>query len=452
MGLLLKNGRVIDPAQGLDAQRDVLIVDGHVSTIEQGLGAGEHEVVDVSDRVVCPGFIDVHVHMREPGQEYKETIATGARSAAAGGFVHVCCMPNTDPAIDDPSVVRLIQDRAADAIGVRVHVFGSMTKANAGKELAEMGRLKDAGVALFSDDAFPIQNSELMRRAMEYAQMLGRGVSLHCEDKALAADGVMNEGPVSALLGLKGIPNAAEDVMIARNIELARLTGCRLHICHVATAGGVELVRRAKAAGIAVTAEACPHHWSLTDEACLGYNTLAKVSPPLRSAQDVAAVKEGLADGTLDCIATDHAPHAVNEKECEFDKALVGMVGLETVVPLTLDGLVRQEVISLTDAIAKLTINPAKVLLGDGKRLPAGIHPLLGTLREGAPGDVTVLDLDRTYKVEPQKLYSKSKNTPFGGWEVRGMPVLTVVGGQVVMRDGAPVDAVGSRQEAVGSD
>jgi dihydroorotase len=440
MGLIIKNGRVIDPSQGLDREADVLIVDGHVAAIERGLGTNGHEVLDASDRVVCPGFIDVHVHLREPGQEYKETIATVTRSAAAGGFAHVCCMPNTDPAIDDPSVVELIQEKSAAAVGVKVHIFASMTKQNAGKELAEMGRLSDAGAALFSDDAFPIQNAEVMRRAMEYARMLHRGVSLHSEDKSLAGDGVMNEGPVATMLGLRGIPGCAEDVMVARNIELSRLTGVRLHLCHVSTRVSVDLVRRAKAQGLPVTAEGCPHHFCLTDEACLNYNTQAKVNPPLRSADDVAAVLEGLADGTLDCIATDHAPHAVNEKDCEFDRALFGMVGLETVVPITLDKLVHPGVVSLYDAVAKLSTHPALVLVGDGENLPAGVHPLIGTLQEGAPGDVTVLDLDRRVTVEPEKLYSRSKNTPFGGWELKGAPVATVVDGRVLMRDGVVVD------------
>ncbi len=437
MNLLIKNGRVVDPAQRLDVAADVLILDGHVSTIERGLSAPPgFAVLDASDRVVCPGFIDVHVHLREPGQEYKETIATGTRSAAAGGFAHVCCMPNTDPAIDDPSVVELLRKKANAAIGVKMHIFGAMSKANAGRELAEMGRLSDAGVTLFSDDAFPIQNSELMRRAMEYARMLHRGVTLHCEDKMLAADGVMNEGPVSTRLGLRGIPSAAEDVMVARNIELCRLTGVRLHICHVSTRVSVDLVRRAKAQGLPVTAEGCPHHFCLTDEACLGYNTQAKVNPPLRSADDVAGVLEGLADGALDCIATDHAPHALNEKDCDFDQAMFGMVGLETVVPITLDRLVHAGVVSLSDAVAKLSLNPARVLLGDAKDIPHGIDPLIGTLFPGAPGDVTILDLDRTYHVKPEALYSRSKNTPFGGWELRGAASATVVDGRVIMHNG----------------
>jgi len=436
MGLLIRNGRVVDPARNLDREADVLIIDGRVAAVERGLCEREHEVLDASDRVVCPGFIDVHVHLREPGQEYKETIATGTRSAAAGGFAHVCCMPNTDPAIDDPSVVQLIQEKTAAAVGVKVHVFASMTKQNAGKELAEMGRLSDAGAALFSDDAFPIQNAEMMRRAMEYARMLHRGVSLHCEDKALAGEGVMNEGPISTLLGLRGIPNAAEDVMVARNIELCRLTGCRLHICHVSTRVSVDLVRRAKAEGLPVTAEGCPHHFCLTDEACLNYNTQAKVNPPLRSADDLAAVLEGLADGTLDCIATDHAPHAINEKDCEFDRAMFGLVGLETVVPLALDRLVRPGIVPLADVVAKLTLHPARVLLGDGEHVPRGVDPLIGTLQPGGPGDVTVLDLDRPFVVKPEKLHSRSKNTPFAGWELTGAAVATVVDGKVLMRDG----------------
>jgi dihydroorotase len=438
VGLLLKNGRVIDPADGLDAALDVLLDEGRVAARERGLAPGDHEVLDVSNLVVCPGFIDVHVHLREPGQEYKETIASGARAAAAGGFTRVCCMPNTEPAIDEPSVVRLIDDRAAEGCGVRIHAFGALSKANEGKELAELGRLADAGCPLFSDDAFPIQSSELMRHAMEYARMLGRGVSLHCEDKSLAGAGVMNEGSMSTRLGLRGIPNAAEDVMVARNIELARLTAVRLHICHVSTAGAVELVRRAKKEGLPVTAEACPHHFCLTDAACEGYNTDAKVNPPLRTQADMDAVLGGLQDGTLDCIATDHAPHAIQEKECEFDRALFGMIGLETAVPLALDRLVRAEIISLAEMIAKLSIYPARVLQGSGR---AGLDPLLGTLRKGAPADVTVLNLSRSYRVEPQRLHSKSRNTPFAGWELTGAPVGTIAGGRRLMWDGELVEA-----------
>ncbi len=436
MGLLIRNGRVLDPAQGLDAAADLLIVDGRIAAVERGIAEQGHRVLEATDRVVCPGFIDVHVHLREPGQEYKETIATGTRAAAAGGFAHVCCMPNTDPAIDDPAVVSRLQEKAAAAIGVRLHVLGALSKGNAGRELAEMGRLSDSGVALFSDDAFPIQSSRLMRHAMEYARGLHRGVALHCEDKDLAGDGVMNEGPVSTLLGLRGIPDAAEDIMVARNIELCRLTGCRLHILHVSTRASVDFVRRAKAQGLPITAEGCPHHFCLTDEACLGYNTQAKVNPPLRSRDDMNAVLEGLADGTLDCIATDHAPHAIQEKDCEFDQAMMGLTGLETCVPLTLDRLVHSGVISLADAVAKLSTHPARVLVGDGHALPAGVDPGIGTLRIGAPGDVTVLDLDRPHEVVPERLQSRSKNTPFSGWKLRGAAAATVVAGRVLMEDG----------------
>lgn len=440
MGLLIRNGRVVDPSTGLDAAADVLVRDGRVSAVEPGIPTRDHTVLDARDRVVCPGFIDLHVHLREPGQEYKETIATGARAAAAGGFAHACCMPNTDPAIDDPSVVHLLQEKARAAIGVRIHVLAAMSRANAGRELAEMGRLAAAGAALFSDDAFPIQDSRLMRHAMEYARSLHRGVALHCEDKSLAADGVMNEGPISTLLGLRGIPGAAEDVHVARNIELCRLTGVRLHILHVSTRVSVDLVRRAKSQGLPVTAEGCPHHFCLTDDACLDYNTQAKVNPPLRSQDDVNAVLEGLADGTIDCIATDHAPHAPQEKECEFDQAMFGLVGLETAVPLTLDRLVRPGVLSLTEAVARLSTNPAAVLKGDGVSLPAGVDPLLGTLQPGAPGDLTVLDLDGLYEVVPEKLHSKSTNTPFAGWKLMGRATGTVSAGRVLMWDGEPKD------------
>jgi dihydroorotase len=454
MGLLLRGGRVIDPSQDLDARADVLIEEGRIAAVGTDLYSGGHETQDVSGGVVCPGLIDLHVHFREPGQEYKETIATGALAAAAGGFTAVCCMPNTDPAIDDPSVVELIRRKTAEACGVRVYVNAALSKGNRGEELAELGRLADAGAVMFSDDAFPIQDSELMRRAMEYARMLGRPVTLHSEDKCLSGDGAMNEGPTATVLGLRGIPNAAEDVMVARNIELARLTGVQLHLCHISTAVSVELVRRAKAEGLPVTAEACPHHFTLTDEACAGYNTNAKVNPPLRSEVDRLAVCAGLQDGTLDSIATDHAPHAAHEKECEFDRALFGLVGLETVVPLTLDRLVRPGILSLPDAVAKLSTNPGRVLNGQraGGRgqgadnptpsapCPLPVHPLIGTLQPGAPADVTVLDLERRVRVRAAQLYSKSKNTPFDGWEMTGAAVLTMVGGRVIMRDGVPVE------------
>jgi dihydroorotase len=443
MGVLLRGGRVIDPSQDRNERADLLIEEGRVAAIGSDLYSGGHETLDVSGCLVCPGFIDLHVHFREPGQEYKETIATGALSAAAGGFTAVCCMPNTEPAIDDPSVIELIRSKAAEACGVRIYVNASMTKGNEGKELAEMGRLADAGAVMFSDDAFPIQDSELMRRAMEYARMLGRPVTLHCEDKVLSGDGVMNEGPTATVLGLRGIPNAAEDVMVARNIELARLTGVQLHLCHVSTAGSVELVRRAKAEGLGVTAEACPHHFALTDEACAGYDTRAKVNPPLRSEADRQAVCAGLKDGTLDSIATDHAPHAPQEKAVEFDRALFGLVGLETVVPLTLDRLVRPGILSVTQAVAAMATNPGRVLRGLGResaRPAAEVHPLIGTLQVGAPADVTVLNPERRVRVTAAQLYSKSKNTPFDGWELTGCAVLTMVDGRVVMRDGAPVE------------
>jgi len=436
VGLLIQGGRIIDPSAGVDRQADLLIESGRVAEIGAGLAPGGHELLDARDRVVCPGFIDVHVHLREPGQEYKETIETGLRAAAAGGFTRVCCMPNTDPAIDDPSVVTLLMDKAARAIGVRLDIFASLTQRNEGKELAEMGRLAAAGAAAFSDDAFPIQSATVMRHAMEYARSLGRPVVLHSEDKDLAGDGVMNEGPVATRLGLRGIPGAAEDIMVARNIELCRLTGVRLHLCHISTRVSVDLVRRAKADGLPVTAEGCPHHFCLTDEACEGYNTQARVNPPLRGADDVAAVIEGLIDGSLDCIATDHAPHAQQEKECEFDQALMGMLGLETVVPLTLEHLVRPGRLPLYDAVHRLATAPARMLAGSGAKLPPGVEQLTGTLQQGAPGDVTVLDLDREWRIDPDELHSRSKNTPFAGWEGRGAAVATVVAGRVLMQDG----------------
>lgn len=433
MGLLVQGGRVIDPATQLDAEQDLLIEDGRVAQLGRGLAAAGHILFDASNLIVCPGFIDVHVHLREPGQEYKETIETGLRAAAVGGFTRVCCMPNTDPAIDDPAVVTLLLEKAARAIGVRLEIFASLTRQNAGRELSEMGRLAAAGAAAFSDDAFPVQSSSLMRHAMEYARSLNRPVVLHSEDKDLAGDGVMNEGPVSTRLGLRGIPGSAEDIMVARNIELCRLTGVRLHLCHVSTRVSVEMVRRARADGLPVTAEACPHHFCLTDEACEGYNTQMRVNPPLRSANDVAAVIEGLVDGTLDCIATDHAPHAQQEKECEFDTALMGMLGLETVVPLTLDRLVRPGHLSLADAVARLSYHPARLLQNE-----AGAGPGPGSLQPGSPGDLTILDLEKEWSVDPDRLQSRSKNTPFAGWSGRGAAAAAIVAGRVVMQDGCP--------------
>jgi dihydroorotase len=350
----------------------------------------------------------MHVHLREPGYEYKETVLSGAQSAVAGGFTTVACMANTNPVNDNGSVTRYIIEKARAANLARVFPIGALSKGLKGESLADIGEMAEAGVVAISDDGRPVMDGNLMRRALEYCSMFHLPISVHEEDLHLAAGGVMNEGPTSLRLGLKGIPYAAEDVMVARDLVLARLTGGRLHIAHISTRGAVALVRRAKTEGLAVTAEAAPHHFTLTEEAVEGYNTNAKMAPPLRQREDVEAVKEGLRDGTIDAIATDHAPHHHDEKDVEFDQAANGIVGLETALPLTLR-LVNEGRLSLTEAVRKLTINPARIL-----GLP------YGTLSLGSPADIVIFDPASTWKVVPQRLRSKSKNTPFGGWELRG--------------------------------
>ncbi len=421
MGLLLKGGLLLDPAQNLEERRDLLIEDGRLAVLgAPGSVPGEaHQVVEVTGLVVCPGLIDMHTHLREPGQEYKETIATGGQAALAGGFSAVACMPNTRPVNDSATVTRYILEKAAQARGVRVYPVAALSQGSHGEILAEYGDLKEAGVAALSDDGRPVANSQLMRRALEYAHTFDMLVISHSEDLVLTGDGVMHEGLVSLEMGLKGIPAAAEEVAVFRDIELARLTGARLHIAHVSTAGSVEIIRRAKSQGVKVTAETAPHYFSLTDEAVRGFNTNAKMSPPLRTRADVAAIRAGLADNTLDCIATDHAPHSILEKEVEFDRAANGIIGLETAVGLSLE-LVQGGVLTLAQLIAKLSTNPARILGVPG-----------GTLQVGAPADITILDLDRAWTVDVQQFKSKSRNSPFHGRELTGRAVLTMVGGRL---------------------
>jgi dihydroorotase len=422
MKIVIHGGTVIDPANSRESRLDVLVEDGQIRAIARPgsfLGMGDSGI-DASGLIVAPGFVDMHVHLREPGFEYKETVLTGAQSAVAGGFTTVACMANTNPVNDNGAVTRYIIEKAEEANLVRVLPIGALSKGLKGESLADIGEMAAAGAVAISDDGRPVMDGNLMRRALEYCSMFNLLISVHEEDLHLAAGGVMNEGPTSLRLGLKGIPNAAEDVMVARDIILSRLTGGRLHIAHASTRGAVALVRQAKAEGLLVTAEAAPHHFSLTEDAVGGYNTNAKMAPPLRQREDVEAIKEGLRDGTIDAIATDHAPHHRDEKEVEFDQALNGIVGLETALPLTLK-LVTEGVFSLSEAIQKLTVNPARIL-----GLP------YGTLSVGAPADVTIFDPARTWKVAPGQLRSKSKNTPFGGWDVTGYIVLTMVGGRVV--------------------
>lgn len=438
MSLAIRGGRVIDPANQplilrLSEGRtlDVLLEDGRIAAVGPDAGKGAGETIDADGLVVCPGFVDIHTHLREPGFEHKETIEAGTRAAARGGFTTVCAMPNTEPPIDSAAGVEFILRRAAETGCVRVLPIACITRRREGRELAELSELAQAGAIAFSDDGSPVADAGLMRRALEYASMAGAPVIDHCEDPALAG-GVMHEGWVSTRLGLRGIPAAAEETMVARNIALAAETGSHVHLAHVSTSGSVELVRQAKARGLAVTAEVTPHHLALTHETVLhgpaespgglAYDTNAKVNPPLRTAADAAACVAGLLDGAIDCIATDHAPHAVQDKLCEFDAAAFGISGLETALALALT------VIDLEMVIARLTIAPVRVL-GLGARLPG-----LGTLGPGAPGDVVLIDPAAEWTVDPAHFESKGKNTPLAGHTLRGRVAATVYGGEVVWR------------------
>ncbi len=421
---LIAGGRVIDPGRW-NGVADVLIEGGVIGAVAPDLRRSMHadalvRTIDAAGRIVCPGFVDAHVHFREPGFEYKETIATGGAAAVAGGFTSVCCMPNTRPVNDSRAVTELILARAAAAGTARVFPIGAITKGSRGRELADIGELSEAGCVAISDDGLPVMDSLVMRRAMEYASAFHLPVIDHCEDGHLSRGGSMHEGAVSTELGIPGIPNAAEEIMVARNIILAELTGARLHLPHVSTAGTVRMVREAKARGVPVTAEACPHHFSLTDEAVRAFDTHAKINPPLRTGEDVRAVKEGLRDHTIDIVATDHAPHAPQDKQLEFDAAPFGAVGLETALPLTLN-LVEEGVLTLEQAIAALTAAPARAF-----RLPHG------TLAPGADADVTVFDPAAAWVVEPARLRSLGRNTPFAGWTMKGRVVTTLVGGEIV--------------------
>ena len=416
--MLVKGGRIIDPSQRMDRTGDVLIEDGRVSSIGEALSGDGAEVFDASGLVVSPGFTDLHVHLREPGEEYKETIASGAAAAAVGGFTSICSMPNTNPVNDSASVTRFIIDKAREAGLARVYPVGAITRESKGEELAEMGEMKEAGAVAVSDDGRPVMDSQVMRHAMEYARDHGLVVVDHCQDLHLAAGGVMNEGRYSTLLGLKGMSRAAEDSHVARDIMLAELTGARVHIAHISTAAAVEMVRRAKKQGLAVTCEVTPHHLALTDAAVVGFDTNTKMNPPLRSEEDRAALIEAVRDGTIDAIATDHAPHHADEKMLEYDRAPSGVVGLETALGVALTALHHSGEIPLSRIIEMLTIGPARAF-----SLPGG------TLATGSPGDVTIFDPGREWTVDPGAFKSKSRNTPFAGWRLRGAVATTFVGG-----------------------
>ena len=421
--LLLKGGRLVDPARGFDGKAELCLEGGVVSAVGPRLAPKGARVIDVSGLVVCPGFIDIHAHLREPGHEDKETIATGTRAAAAGGFTAVCAMPNTDPVNDNAGLTRAILDRARAEGVVRVYPIGAITQGSRGEDLAEYGDLRAAGCVAVSDDGRPVASAALMRHALEYSRTFSLPVIDHCEDPSLSAGASMNEGRVSTLLGLRGAPGVSEAMVVERDLLLAELTGGRIHIAHVSTAASVDAVRRAKARGVRATAEATPHHLLLTDQAVQdsGYDTATKVNPPLRSEEDRLALIQGLRDGTIDCIATDHAPHTVDDKRVEYDAAAFGMVGLETAVALCHDRLVGAGLLRLPELVALLSSRPAQVL-----GLPGG------TLAPGSPADVTVLDPNRRLQVDPARFQSKGRNTPFAGWILRGWPVMTVVAGQVV--------------------
>jgi dihydroorotase len=422
-GILIRGGRVIDPARKTDETADVYLLEGRVEGVGRNLGtpAGAM-VVDASRQVVAPGLIDVHVHLREPGQEDLETVATGAMAAAAGGFSAVCAMPNTDPVCDNQGVVGFVKAQAQRAGKARVYPIGAISLGQKGQQLAEFGELVGAGAVAVSDDGKPVVSSHLMRTALEYARTFDIPVADHCEDPTLAG-GAMHEGVVSTRLGLKGIPSAAEEIMVARDLLLAELTGGHIHLCHMSTRGSVDLIRRAKERGVRVTAEACPHHFSLTHEACEGYDTNAKMNPPLREAEDREAIRQGLKDGTIDVIASDHAPHHYDAKEREFDDAPNGIIGLETALGLAITELVTTKLLALPELVARMSTIPAKIF-----GLPGG------TLAPGSPADVVVFDPAVEWTVRPQEFFSRSRNTPFAGRRLTGRATVTIVRGQVVFQ------------------
>src|SRR6185369_6155632 len=423
MNLLIKGGRVIDPTQGLDEVMDVLVEKGVVKELGKGLAAPSGaEVVDASGKCVVPGLVDMHVHLRDPGLEYKEDIISGTRAAAAGGFTSVACMPNTKPVIDNKAIATYIINKAKAEGFANVFPVGSITYGMNGERMAEMGELKEAGCVAVSDDGKPVVNSELMRRALEYARGMGILVISHAEDLPLVGEGTMNEGFTSTELGLKGIPRVAEDIAVARDVMLAEYSNSPIHIAHVSTKGAVRIIREAKARGVKVTCETAPHYFTLTDDAVRGYNTSAKMNPPLRESADVAAIKEGLKDGTIDAIATDHAPHHLDEKDVEFNLAMNGIIGLETSLPLSL-GLVAEGVLTLDQLIEKMSCNPSNIL---------GLNR--ATLKAGSIADITLIDPKVEWVVEAEKLASKSKNSPWLGQKLTGGAAATIVGGKLVYK------------------
>lgn len=418
--ILIQNGHVVDPANQIDGPADVFIENGKIAKVGKGLKVKADQTIDAKGKIVTPGLIDIHVHLREPGFEYKETIATGTLAAVAGGVTSVACMPNTNPPIDDQAIVHFIKSKAEKEGHCHVFPVGCISKRREGAEMSEVGELKKAGAVALSDDGAPIMNAELMRRVMEYAKMHDMVVIDHCEDMDLSNNGVMNEGEASTVMGLRGIPAASETVMVARNIVLAEMTGAKFHVAHMSTAGSVELVRQAKKKGLNVTCETAPHYWSLSDKSIKNYNANFKMNPPLRSDEDVAAIRKALKEGIVDCIATDHAPHSSTEKQCEFDEAAFGIVGLETLFPVTYSHLVEPGVVSLSRAIELLTVAPSKIV---------GLNK--GTLSEGADADVAIFDIETEKKVDVNEFKTKGRNSPFNGWNLKGWAEVTIVNGVI---------------------
>ncbi|MEJ8554155.1 dihydroorotase [Tepidibacter sp. Z1-5] len=420
MKLLIKNARLINPKTNIDKITDILIEDSIVKKINENIDENVDRKIDASGYIVSPGFVDVHVHLREPGFEYKEDIKTGALSAARGGFTTICAMPNTNPVIDSEEVVNYINKKAKDAV-VNVEVIGSITKGQNGEELSDIENMKKAGIIAISEDGKTVKDPVILTKAMKLSKKYDLPVLSHCEDEDLAKGGVMNEGPKSKTLNLKGISSESEEIIVQRDIEIAKEVGAKIHICHISTKGSVELVKKAKKDNVDVTCEVCPHHFSLTDESVEKDNANMKMSPPLRSKEDVEEIKKGLKDGTIDIIATDHAPHHESEKNCGFEKAANGIVGLETALPLGITNLVKEDVISINELIKKMSLNPAKLINIDR-----------GSIEEGKVADITIFDENETYKIDSSKFKSKSKNSPFDKMKVFGKIKYTIVNGKVV--------------------
>jgi len=423
MKILIKNGIVV--TDEYEKKQDVLVEDGIISHISENCQAYADVILDAEGSYVLPGLVDAHCHLRDPGYEYKEDIASGTRSAAMGGFTSVACMPNTNPPADNKTVIRYIIEKANREGVVHVFPIGAMTKGLKGEELAEIGEMKEAGIVGVSDDGFCVENSSVMKKVMLYAGMFDLPVICHCEDTKLAEDGVMNEGELSTRMGLRGKSKASEEIMIARDIILSQRFNVPVHICHVSTALGVEIIRNAKKLGVKVTAETCPHYFTLTERACEGYNTMAKVNPPLRNEEDIEAIIRGLCDGTIDIIATDHAPHHMDEKNVEFDRAASGMVGFETALPLSYTVLVKTGRMSMCDLVRKMSTKPAEILKIDK-----------GRLIEGKMADITVFNPNIDYIIDTDKFASRSKNSPFHGFPVSGKVTATIVNGKIIVKDG----------------